>query len=117
MNISLPVVADQYVRLINQSQSTDFMQLFSDRAIVEDAGKTIVGRDQIQKWCQSEIFDANVSLDVIDVAEQNGGVVVKTLVDGNFDRTGLPDPLIIEQTILIEGDKIVRLTCKLANSD
>ena len=59
-------------------------------------------------------MDAQVTLDVLDVADRDGETVVTTKVDGYFDRTGLPDPLIISHHITLEGGKIVGLTCRLA---
>jgi hypothetical protein len=55
-----------------------------------------------------------VTLEVIDVADRDGETIVTTKVDGNFDRTGLPNPVIINHHITAEGGKIVRLTCRLA---
>ena len=43
-----------------------------------------------------------------------GETLITTKVDGNFDRTGLPDPVVIIHHITVEGDRIARLTCRLA---
>jgi DNA-binding MarR family transcriptional regulator len=65
-------------------------------------------------WSLTEIFDARVTLEGIDVADRDGETVISAKVDGNFDRTGLPDPLFLDHYITVEGDKIVGLTCRLA---
>jgi hypothetical protein len=67
-------------------------------------------------WCvqDREIFDARVTLQVMDVADRGDEVVVTTKVDGNFDRAGLPDPVVIDHHIQANGDKIIELTCRLA---
>ena len=54
---------------------------------------------------------------VLDVADRDGETVVTTKVDGNFDRTGLPDRVIINHLITVAGDKIVGLTCRLAGGE
>jgi hypothetical protein len=55
-----------------------------------------------------------VTIKVIDVADRDGETVVTTKVDGNFDKTGLPDPVIIKHHIAADGGKIVGSTCRLA---
>ena len=55
--------------------------------------------------------------DPSDVGTQGIGEAKPSLrpkVDGNFDRTGLPDP-VINHRVKVDGDKIIALTCRLAN--
>ncbi len=59
-------------------------------------------------------MEAKVTLEVFEVDDRDGRVTITTKVDGNFDRAGLPDPLIIEHHLTFEGDKIAALTCRLA---
>jgi hypothetical protein len=47
------------------------------------------------------------------VADRDDETVVTTKVDGNFDRTGLPRPVIITHHNTAEGDKIIGWTCRL----
>jgi hypothetical protein len=49
----------------------------------------------------------------MDVADRDGESLVTTKVDGNFDRTGLPDPVIITHHIGVEGENTAGLTCRL----
>jgi hypothetical protein len=51
---------------------------------------------------------------VVGMVDRDGATVVTTKVDGNFDRTGLPNPVIINHQITAQGGKIVGLTCRLA---
>ena len=81
---------------------------------MDDAGRVFRGQDAIQAWSDREIFDALVTLDVIDASQRDGETVITTKVDGNFDRTGLPDPVIINHHVKVDGDKIIGLTCRLA---
>jgi hypothetical protein len=106
-------LAESYVRTINEHDPAAFNELFADNVVVDDAGRAFRGREAVKQWSDREIFGAQVTLEVIDVAERDGETVVTTKVDGNFDRTGLPDPVIINQHILAESGKIDRLTCRL----
>lgn len=115
MTTTLPETAAAYIRATNNHDAAAFIALFADGAVVNDVGRTFRGRAAIKAWSDREIFDAHVTLEVVDVVDRDGETVVTTKVDGNFDRTGLPDPLIINHHITVEGDKIACLTCRLAD--
>jgi hypothetical protein len=116
MTTQLPQVVDAYIRATNNHDAAAFIALFTDDAIVHDVGREFRGLAAIKAWSDREIFDAQVILKVTDVADRDGETVITAKVDGNFDRTGLPDPLILIQHIKVEGDKIVGLTCRLAGA-
>jgi len=114
MTIQLPPTVAAYVRSINDHNRAGFNALFAENAVVNDIGREFRGPAAIKDWSDREIFDAMVTLEVIDVADKGGETIVTTKVDGNFDRTGLPDPVIINHHITAKGGKIVGLTCRLA---
>jgi uncharacterized protein (TIGR02246 family) len=110
----LPPVADTYVRTINAHDPAAFMALFADDAVVEDVGRVIRGLNEIRAWSAREIFAAQVTLDVVNVINRGDETIVAAKVDGTFDRTGLPNPLILEHAITIQNEKISHLVCRLA---
>jgi len=114
MTTQLSPTANAYVRSINDHDAAAFIALFADGAVVNDAGREFRGRAAIKAWSDREIFDAAVSLEVLDRSDRDGESLLTTKVNGNFDRTGLPDPVIITHHITTQGDKIVGLTCRLA---
>lgn len=114
MNKTAQSIAQSYVETVNQGDAAGFAKLFADDAVVNDAGREFHGIEAIKKWAASDIFAVNVSLEVLDTAEQDGQSVLTAKVDGTFDRTGLPDPVIIEHRFTIADGKIVSLTCRLA---
>ncbi len=114
MTTQLPATADAYVQSINNHDAVAFMALFNDAAVVDDVGRTFRGSAAIKDWSNREIFDADVTMEVLEVDKQDGQTVVRTKVDGNFDRTGLPNPVILDHHITDEGGKILGLTCRLA---
>ncbi|MBM4073055.1 MAG: nuclear transport factor 2 family protein [Planctomycetes bacterium] len=113
----LPATAAAYFRATNNHDAAAFLVCFSESAIVNDAGREFRGMAAIKAWCEHEIIEPHVTLEVLDATSRDEETVVTTKVDGNFDRTGLPDPVIINHHITIEGDKIVRLTCQLAGEE
>jgi SnoaL-like domain len=113
MTIQQPTAA-AYVESINHHDRAAFNGFFAEDATVDDVGRMFRGADAIKAWSDREIFDAQVTVEVIDAAERDGLTVLMSKVDGNFDRTGLPDPLILEHGLRIKDNKIVALTCRLA---
>jgi hypothetical protein len=113
--LQLPSTVEAYVRSINDHDPAAFDMLIAADAVVNDAGRELRGRAAIKAWSVREIFDAKVTLEVLSSIEQGGETVVTTKVDGNFDRTGLPDPVVIDHHLTVDGDKICALTCRLAD--
>lgn len=115
MTTQLPPLAADYIQATNTHNAAAFRALFADNAIVDDGGREFRGLDAIKEWSDREIFAAQVTLEVLDAADRDGEAVITTKVEGNFDRTGLPDPVIINHHVKVDGDKIVGLTCRLAD--
>jgi len=113
MMMQLPPTAAEYVRSINDHDREAFNALFVEATFVNDAGREFCGRAAIESWSHGDIFDAQVTLEVIDATDRDGETVITTKVEGNFDRTGLPSPVIINHHITVEHDRIVGLTCRL----
>jgi hypothetical protein len=81
---------------------------------VKDVGREIRGMAAIKEWAHREIFAVNVTLEVMGVVERDGETILTVKIDGTFDRTGLPDPLLMDHCFTIAGDKIATLICRLA---
>ena len=114
MTKKLPGLAADYIRTTNGNDPAGFIAMFDKDAVVDDAGRIIRGRDAIREWAASDIFAAKVNFDALDASEHKGGVTITARVDGTFDRTGLPDPLIMTFEIAVRSGKIINLTCRLA---
>ena len=117
MNTSLnalhPTVA-AYLEATNNQDPAAFLACFTEGAAVQDAGHEWRGLGAIRTWSEREIFAPQVTLELIAASVQESETVVTTRVEGNFDRTGLPDPVLVEHHITLAGDEICRLICRLA---
>ena len=91
-----------------------FIARCAEDTVVDDAGRVIRGREAIRAWAASDIFAADVTLDALDASGDEDDATITAKVDGTFDRTGLPDPLIMTFQIVALGGKITKLTCRLA---
>ena len=67
------------------------------------------GLDAIADWAGADIFGAHVHFDVLDVTERQGRTIVTVKIDGTFDRTGLPDPLVMNHEFKVAEGKIAEL--------
>lgn len=114
--IALPKPVQSYVRAINSRDADLFQTSFAADAFVKDIGREIRGGGAIQEWANKEIFAVNVTLDVMNAVQRDDQTIVTVKVDGTFDRTGLPDPLVMEHCFTVVGDKIKALTCRLAGT-
>ncbi|MCA9425601.1 MAG: nuclear transport factor 2 family protein [Candidatus Omnitrophica bacterium] len=112
--MTIPQPATLFIDSVNNQNPKNLHSVFAPDAVVHDAGREIRGSEAIQEWAENEIFAVNVSLEILDAVEHDGETLVTVKVDGTFDRTGLPDPLLMDQCFTIVGDKIVSLTCRLA---
>ncbi|GMW03231.1 MAG: hypothetical protein AMXMBFR84_43650 [Candidatus Hydrogenedentota bacterium] len=106
-------LAQAYMHAVNSKDVSKFRSLFAEDAEVNDAGCSFAGTEAIRKWSDREIFEASVTLELIDASAEENDITIKTIVDGNFDKAGLPDPLVITHRILIRDNKIAKLVCQL----
>jgi len=113
--IKLPKPVETFIQAINARDAAAFESCFAREALVKDVGREIRGIGDINDWARREIFAVNVTLEVRGVVECEGQVIVTVKVDGTFDRTGLPDPLVMEHCFVITEQRITELTCRLAS--
>ena len=112
--IKLPRSVETYIRAVNTGDTDAFQSSFAHDAVVKDVGREFRGVAAIKEWGDREIFAVNVTLEVMKVVEREGQTIVTVKIDGTFDRTGLPDPLLMEHCFTVAGDKIATLACRLA---
>ena len=77
--------------------------------MVVDVNRELRGLDAITAWAGADIFGAHVHFDVLDVTERPGRTIVSVKIDGTFDRTGLPDPLVMNHEFKVAEGKITEL--------
>jgi hypothetical protein len=105
----LPEPVASYVRAVNAGARDDFRTIFATDAVVIDVKRELSGLDAITDWASADIFGTDVHYDILDVAERQGRTVVLLKIDGTFDRTGLPDPLVMNHEFRLAEGKIAEL--------
>lgn len=112
--MTLPKPLDTYIRAINAADLAAFQSCFVPAAVVQDNNREIRGLEAISHWARHEIFAVNVSLEIEKATTRGAEFVVTFKIDGTFDRTGLPDPFVMDHGFTLAGDKITSLTCVIA---
>jgi hypothetical protein len=105
----LPAPVSGYIAATNHFDIDALMATFAEDALVNDHRNEFTGRDMIRSWAQREIVDDRVTLQVTAATCRGNAVSVTANVDGNFDKTGLPDPLVLTFYFSVSGEHIVQL--------
>ncbi|WP_054941001.1 nuclear transport factor 2 family protein [Paenibacillus ihuae] len=110
----LPKVIQDFLAAANKPDPDAYVNCFSEDAIVFDEGKEWAGKAAIKKWGAEHHFGANIALEPKQIKQHEEESIVVFKVDGDFDKTGLPDPLYLDFHFQIENYKIKQLTIRLS---
>jgi hypothetical protein len=78
----------------------------SPHALVNDARREFWGADAVGRWVAKEMIGDHVTIEVTEVIDHHGLVIVRGRYDGDFDKTNLPDELILTNYFTVRDDKI-----------
>ena len=103
----LPRAIDAYVRQENFG-AADLAECFAEDAVVQDEGKTHVGRAAIARWRASAKRKYSHSLAPLELTQVGDRTVLKAMVFGNFPGS----PVVLEFAFGLENQKITSLEIK-----
>ena len=106
--ISTKPVAD-YIAATNAFDGDAMLRTFTDDAIVNDIRREFVGKAAIRAWTDREIVGVKVTIEPVEARRHYSDEIVTFRVDGEYDKSGLPDPLFLTYYFSLFGDKICRL--------
>jgi limonene-1,2-epoxide hydrolase len=102
-------VVAEYVAAFNAFDEDAVVATFADDALVNDVRREFWGKDAIRGWVREEIVGDRVTVEPIDVFEHHGQTIVRGRYDGEYDKTNLPDELILTSYFAVEDGRIVTL--------
>jgi hypothetical protein len=108
MNISLPRVIEEHVAAVNAGDLDALTDTFSHDAFVTTQFEAR-GTDAVRALLAKEFIDDHVTLEVRDVIDHHGDFIVRTEYDGTYDKTNLPDPLVMTNYFSLRDGKIITL--------
>jgi hypothetical protein len=103
-----PVLA-MYVAAVNAFDEDAILANFADDALVNDAHREFWGREAIRRWAAGELVGDRVTVEVTEVLDHHGDTIVRGRYDGEYDKTNLPDELILTSYFTVRYGKIVTL--------
>ena len=109
MSAKLPTAVAAYIQATNDHDRAAFLASFTDDALVNDIQREFWGEAAIGKWAEREILGAKVTMEVVRAVDHYGDLIVTAKLDGDYDKTGLPDPLLLTFYFTLRGDKITKL--------
>ena len=105
----LPSIVAEYIRAVNAFDTDAIMATFASDALVNDNHREFSGTDQIRAWVAAEIVGDHVTIAPVEAFEHHGTTIVRGRYDGDYEKAGLPDELILTNYFTVENDKIVSL--------
>jgi ketosteroid isomerase-like protein len=107
--LDLPTPVLGFVQAMNMYDLDGMVSRFAPDAIANDQMRHYAGREAIRAWLAKEIAGDRVTMFVTETLRHPGGVAVLAKVTGDYDKTGLPDPLELRFYFTLAGDAIAQL--------
>ncbi len=102
-------IVAEHVAAVNAQDEDAIVATFADDALVNDAHREFWGTDAIRRWVAKEMVGDKITLEVIEVIERYGETIVRGRYDGEFDKTNLPEEVILTNYLTVRDGKIVSL--------
>ena len=103
---TLSGVVAEHIEAVNAFDEDAIVATFAADALVNDARREFWGTDAIRAWVAKEMVGDHVSIEVTEVIDHHGQTVVRGRYDGEFDKTNLPDELILTNYFTVHSGKI-----------
>src|SRR5450755_3037751 len=102
-------IVAEHIAAVNAFDEDAIVATFADDALVNDAHREFWGIEAIRRWVAREMVGDHVTIDVTEVIGHYGDTIVRGRYDGDFDKTTLPDELILTNYFTVRDGKIVSL--------
>jgi hypothetical protein len=109
-NTELSGVVAEHIAAVNRHDIDAIVATFASDAYVNDNRREIEGADAIRAWVAKEIVGDNVTMEVREVLDHHGDTVVRARYEGTFDKTNLPDEVVLSNYFSVREGEIVSLT-------
>ena len=113
----LPAPVASYVLASNTFDLEAFLRPFAEDAVVNDQLREYWGKEAIKAWAARDLIGDHVTMYVVKAVQHYGNAIVTANVDGDYDKRGLPDPLVVTFYYSIHQDKIIQLIILRNESD
>jgi ketosteroid isomerase-like protein len=105
----LPEAVEAFIDAMNRFDLEGLLATFAPDAIVNDHRREFRGQEAIRAWLAKEIVGDRVTMKPTDVTRRGESATVSAEMDGTYDKTGLPAPLVLSFYFSLDGNRIVQL--------
>ena len=109
MSTELPAVVAEHIAAVNAFDTDRIVATFAPDAYVNDNRREIWGTAAIRAFVAKEFVGDHVTMEVREVIDHYGDIIVRARFDGTYDKSNLPEELVMSSYFSIRGDKIVSL--------
>ena len=100
--LEMPAPVRSYFEAMNRYDRDGVVRAFAEDALVNDVQREFWGSESISRWTEKEIVGEKVIATKFVAAKTDyGDYIVSAEFDGDFDKTGLPDPLGADALFLV----------------
>ena len=107
--LALDPVIDAHIAAINSFDVDAIKATFADDALVNDNSREFWGSEHIRAFVAKEFAVDHVTIEPVEVVDNAGMWCLRCRYDGDYDKTGLPDPLIMTNYLRVRDGKILTL--------
>src|SRR5271168_5441642 len=107
--VAIPPLVAAYVEVANSFDLERLLVIFAENALLNDQLRDYWGKPAITEWAKRDIIGERLTINVTKVINHHGNFIVTANVDGNYDKRGLPDPLVLAFYFTAQSDLIVQL--------
>jgi hypothetical protein len=107
---ALPPIVAEHIEAVNAFDTDRIVNTFAHDAYVNDNSREIWGVDAIWKFMSKEFVGDHVTMEVREVIDHYGDIIVRAKYDGTYDKTNLPEELVMTSYFAIRDGKIASLT-------
>ena len=104
-----PAVIGEHLRAVNALDLDGIVATFAADAFVNDNSREIRGIEAIHAFMAKEFVGDSVTVEPVEVLDHYGDILVRGRYDGTYDKTNLPEELIMTSYFAIRDDRIVSL--------
>jgi hypothetical protein len=110
MSTELPAIVAEHIAAVNAFDTERIVATFAPDAYVNDNRREIWGTDAIRAFMTKEFVGDRVTMQVREVIDHHGDIIVRAEYDGDYDKTNLPEVLIMSSYFALRDGRISSLT-------
>jgi hypothetical protein len=109
MSTELPAIVAEHIAAVNAFDTDAIVATFAPDAYVNDNRREIWGTEAIRAFIAREFVGDQVTMEVREVIDHYGDIIVRARYDGTYDKSNLPDELVMTSYFGIRAGKITSL--------